>query len=265
MKKALTVAGSDSGGGAGIQADLKTFSALRVYGTSAITAVTAQNTRGVTAVHTLPAEFVAKQIEAVIEDIGTDAVKTGMLANSAIIEAVAEAVKRHHLSPLVVDPVMVAQSGDPLLEKEAVRALKEKLFPQAKLVTPNLDEAAILAEREIETLEDMKEAAMSIFSLGPSWVLVKGGHLEGETVTDILYDGTDFLSLSSRRLKVKNTHGTGCTYAAAIAALLTREASVPAAVEKARQYLLETLKEGLNIGRGSGPVHHLARYYRDWS
>lgn len=265
MKKALTVAGSDSGGGAGIQADLKTFAALRVYGTSAITAVTAQNTSRVVAAHALPAEFVTKQIEAVVEDIGVDAVKTGMLANSAIIRAVADMVKRYRLAPLVVDPVMVAQSGDLLLEKEAIKALKEELLPLATIVTPNLDEASILAGQPVESLGDMKIAARDIFSLGTAWVLVKGGHLQGPTVTDLLYDGTDFHLFSSPRLQVKNTHGTGCTYAAAITALLAGEMSLPAAVEQARDYLLEALAQGLSIGKGSGPLHHFARYYRGWA
>ncbi len=263
MKKVLTVAGSDSGGGAGIQADLKTFAALQVYGTSAITAVTAQNTCSVAAVHTLPADFVVKQIEAVVEDIGVDGMKTGMLANSAIIEAVADTVKLYRLAPLIVDPVMVAQSGDFLLEKEAVRVLKEKLLPLATVVTPNLDEATILSGQSISSLEDMKEAARAIYFLGTPWVLVKGGHLEGLTVTDLLYDGKEFSLLSSPRLEVRNTHGTGCTYAAATAAFLACGLPVPAAVEQARSYLLEALQHGLSIGRGSGPVHHFIRFYRE--
>ncbi len=264
MKKVLTVAGSDSGGGAGIQADLKTFAALRVYGTSAITAVTAQNTSRVTGVYALPAEFVARQVEAVVEDIGVDALKTGMLANSDIIRAVAGVVRKYGLGPLVVDPVMVAQSGDVLMEKEAIAALREELLPLATIVSPNLDEAAILTGREVKTLEDMKAAARTIFTFGPDWVLIKGGHMEGSTVTDLLYDGSGYSYFSSPRLVVVNTHGSGCTYAAAIAAMLTRKPSVPEAVREARQYLLEALAEGLHIGKGSGPLHHLVRYYRDW-
>ncbi len=265
MNKVLTVAGSDSGGGAGIQADLKTFAALRVYGTSAITAVTAQNTSSVTGVHTLPAEFVVKQVEAVVEDIGVDALKTGMLANSDIIKAIAGVVKKYSLGPLVVDPVMVAQSGDVLMEKEAITALREELLPLAAIVTPNLDEAAILAGGDVKTLEDMKSAARTIFSLGPEWVLIKGGHMAGSTVTDILYDGSEYSYFSSQRLDVTNTHGSGCTYAAAIAAMLTRKPSVPEAVGQAREYLLAALAEGVDIGLGSGPLHHFAHYYREWA
>jgi len=265
MKKVLTVAGSDSGGGAGIQADLKTFAALKVYGTSAITAVTAQNTKKVSGVHTLPAEFVSMQMEAVVEDIGVDALKTGMLANTDIIRSVAEMVRKYSLAPLVVDPVMVAQSGDVLMEREAIAALREELLPLAAVVTPNLDEATIFAEREVKTLEDMKYAAKQIFSLGPAWVLVKGGHMDGDTVTDLLYDGSEFRYYSSPRLEVKNTHGSGCTYAAAIAAVLTRVATVPEAVSLARDYLLEALAEGIDVGKGSGPLHHFVRYYHEWN
>ncbi len=265
MKKVLTVAGSDSGGGAGIQADLKTFAALKVYGTSAITAVTAQNTKKVSGVHTLPAEFVSMQMEAVVEDIGVDALKTGMLANTDIIRSVAEMVRKYSLAPLVVDPVMVAQSGDVLMEREAIAALREELLPLAAVVTPNLDEATIFAEREVKTLEDMKYAAKQIFSLGPAWVLVKGGHMDGDTVTDLLYDGSEFRYYSSPRLEVKNTHGSGCTYAAAIAAVLTRATTVPEAVSLARDYLLEALAEGIDVGKGSGPLHHFVRYYHEWN
>ncbi len=265
MKKVLTVAGSDSGGGAGIQADLKTFAALRVYGTSAITAVTAQNTSSVTGVHILPAEFVAKQVEAVVEDIGVDALKTGMLANSEIIIAVAGVIKKYGLKPLVVDPVMVAQSGDALMEREAITALRKELLPLSTIVTPNLDEASILAGQEVKTLENMKAAAREIFSLGPSWVLVKGGHMDSATVTDLLYDGSEFVYFSSPRLEVTNTHGSGCTYAAAIAAMLTRESSVSRAVGRAREYLLSALAQGINIGKGSGPLHHFVHYYQKWA
>ncbi len=264
MKKVLTVAGSDSGGGAGIQADLKTFAALRVYGTSAITAVTAQNTSRVAGVHTLPAEFVAGQVEAIVEDIGIDALKTGMLANSDIIRAVAKVIRRFDLRPLIIDPVMVAQSGDALMEKEAITALLQDLLPLAAIVTPNLDEAAILADRDVKSLNDMKSAAKVIHTYGPDWVLIKGGHMDSSTVTDLLYDGKEFYKFSSPRLQVTNTHGSGCTYAAAITAMLSRIASVPEAVEKARAYLLAALEEGLDIGKGSGPLHHFVHYYREW-
>ncbi|MFO7953005.1 MAG: bifunctional hydroxymethylpyrimidine kinase/phosphomethylpyrimidine kinase [Bacillota bacterium] len=265
MKKALTVAGSDSGGGAGIQADLKTFAALQVYGMSAITAVTAQNTSRVKGVYSLPAEFVAEQMEAVIEDIGVDALKTGMLANAQIVKAVADAVRKHNLASLVVDPVMVAQSGDVLLEKEAIKALREELISLAAVVAPNLDEASILVGEPVKTVEDMEKAAKKLYSLGPVFVLLKGGHLEGDTVTDILYDSTGYKYFSSSRLQVQNTHGSGCTYAAAIAAMLAREFPVPEAVEKARAYLLEALECGLDIGKGSGPLHHMVRCYKAWT
>ncbi len=265
MKKVLTVAGSDSGGGAGIQADLKTFAALRVYGTSAITAVTAQNTSRVAGVHTLPAEFVAGQVEAIVEDIGIDALKTGMLANSDIIRAVAKVIRRFDLRPLIIDPVMVAQSGDALMEKEAITALLQDLLPMAAIVTPNLDEAAILADIKINSLNGMKTAAKVIHGYGSDWVLVKGGHMAGSKVTDLLYDGKEFFKFSSPRLQVANTHGSGCTYAAAITAMLSRITAVPEAVEKARTYLLTALEEGLDIGKGSGPLHHFANFYQEWS
>ncbi len=264
MKKVLTVAGSDSGGGAGIQADLKTFAALRVYGTSAVTAVTAQNTSKVAGVHILPAEFVSAQIEAIVEDIGVDALKTGMLPNPGIIRAVANAIRKFDLKPLVIDPVMVAQSGDALIEKEAINALLQDLLPLAAIVTPNLDEAAILAGRKVNSLNDMKSAAKVIHTYGSDWVLVKGGHMAGSTVTDLLYNGKEFYNFSSPRMQVTNTHGSGCTYAAAITAMLSMIATMPEAVKQARAYLLNTLEEGLAIGKGSGPLHHFVHYYREW-
>ena len=222
MKRAMTIAGSDSGGGAGIQADVKTFAALGVFGTSAITALTAQNTVGVRGVFPVSPEFVSLQIDAIMEDIGTDAVKTGMLANSLIIETVAAAISRHSLGPVVVDPVMVAKSGDALLEPEARRALVGKLLPLAAVVTPNLPEAEALCGFPIPDPQAMRLAAKAIFALGPRCVVVKGGHLEGGSVSmDLFFDGKRFEELSAPRARTRNTHGTGCTFASAVAARLS--------------------------------------------
>ncbi len=264
MKRALTIAGSDSGGGAGIQADLKTFSALGVYGMSVLTALTAQNTLGVQAVFELPPSFVAQQIDSVVTDIGVDAVKTGMLANSEIIHVVAEKVREYRLPNLVVDPVMRAKSGDPLLRPEAQEALIKELLPLAKVVTPNLPEAEALVGFPVRTLEDMRRAAVAIHEMGPEWVVVKGGHLEGDVSIDILYNGRDWWEFTAPHINTRNTHGTGCTFASAIAAWLARGAEVPEAVRLAKEYLTEALKAGakLNIGRGHGPVHHFILLYR---
>jgi hydroxymethylpyrimidine/phosphomethylpyrimidine kinase len=264
MKRALTIAGSDSGGGAGIQADLKTFSALGVYGMSVLTALTAQNTIGVQAVFELPPSFVAQQIDSVVTDIGVDAVKTGMLANSEIIHVVAEKVKEYRLPNLVVDPVMRAKSGDPLLRPEAQEALVKELLPLALVVTPNLPEAEALVGFPVRNLEDMRRAAMAIHAMGPAWVVVKGGHLEGDTSIDILYNGKEWWEFSAPYINTRNTHGTGCTFASAIAAWLARGADVPEAIRLAKEYLTEALKAGakLNIGKGHGPVHHFAILYR---
>ncbi len=264
MKRALTIAGSDSGGGAGIQADLKTFSALGVYGMSVLTALTAQNTIGVQAVFELPPSFVAQQIDSVVTDIGVDAVKTGMLANSEIIHVVAEKVKEYRLPNLVVDPVMRAKSGDPLLRPEAQEALVKELLPLALVVTPNLPEAEALVGFPVRNLEDMRQAAMAIHAMGPAWVVVKGGHLEGEVSIDILYNGKEWWEFTAPYINTRNTHGTGCTFASAIAAWLARGADVPEAVRLAKEYLTEALKAGakLNIGHGHGPVHHFAILYR---
>lgn len=264
MKKALTIAGSDSGGGAGIQADLKTFAALRVYGASAITALTAQNTVGVEAVHVVPADFVLRQIEAVVKDIGADAVKTGMLANGEIIEAVAFAVQKWELDNLVIDPVMVAKSGDMLLAEEAAAVLKERLFPHALVVTPNLSEAAVLTGEKVETLDQMKMAARSIHLMGPEYVLVKGGHLESDEIVDLLYNGQRFDYFRADRVNTPNNHGTGCTFAAAMAAFLARGLSITDAVLKAQEYLQIALGSSLAPGGGCGPVHHLAPFYTEW-
>ena len=260
VRTALTIAGSDSGGGAGIQADLKTFSALGVYGTSALTAITAQNTRAVTAVFELPAEVVAAQIDAVVADIGADAVKTGMIASSELIRVVAGRVREHRLSPLVVDPVMVAKSGDRLLREEAVEALRRKLVPLATVVTPNLPEAGVLVGRAVRSPDEMRAAAADIVGLGARSVVVKGGHLAGDPV-DVFYDGERYLELPARRVETSSTHGTGCTLASAIAALLARGQGLEAAIRGAKAYLTAAIERAYPIGHGHGPVHHFHRWW----
>jgi hydroxymethylpyrimidine/phosphomethylpyrimidine kinase len=256
MRIALTIAGSDSGGGAGIQADLKTFAAHGVYGTSAITAVTAQNTRGVTAVHVLPAEMVTAQIEAVISDLGADAVKTGMLASAAIVEAVAAAIEALDLPLVVVDPVMVAKSGHRLLDAEATAALRAELIPKAYLVTPNIPEAEVLADMPIRSVDDAREAAERILALGPTAVIIKGGHLSGDEVVDVLFDGHRLDELRGPRLPGRHTHGTGCTFAAAIAAHLALDRPLRDAVERARGYVATAILHAPGLGSGQGPLDH---------
>lgn len=263
MKRALTIAGSDSGGGAGIQADLKTFAALGVYGMSAITAITAQNTVGVQGVIELPADFVGLQIDLVVTDIGVDAVKTGMLANAEIISMVAAKVQEHQLPNLVVDPVMVAKSGDPLLREDARQALVSELIPLAKVLTPNLHEARVLTGMKIESLEDMREVARAIHSLGAKNVVVKGGHLLGSQESiDILYDGHDFTEYAAPRIETRNTHGTGCTFASAIAAELAKGRTVPEAVKAAKDFITMALEHSLSLGQGHGPTNHFAALYQ---
>lgn len=257
MYRALTIAGSDSGGGAGIQADLKTFSALGVYGMSVLTSITAQNTVGVQGIYDLPPEFVGLQIDSVMADIGAHAVKTGMLSNSKIIAVVAEKMRRYQVENLVVDPVMVAKSGDALLKEEAHVTLIHDLFPLAKVITPNLHEARVLSRLPISNLEEMKEAAKAIHRLGPQNVVVKGGHLEGNSI-DLLYDGHRFLEFSGPRINTKNDHGTGCTFASAIAAGLAKGQDVPKAIETAKEYITQALQGAIDwhLGEGHGPVHH---------
>ena len=258
--KALTIAGSDSGGGAGIQADLKTFQELNVYGMSVITALTAQNTLGVQAVFPQSVEAVESQIDAVMSDIGTDAAKTGMLFSKAIIEAVAKKVRKYQINHFVVDPVMIAKSGATLLQEEAIEAMCEHLLPLALLITPNLPEAARLTGAErIESIDDMKEAAKRLSEFGPKNVLIKGGHLgKDKKAIDILYDGRQFFSFESERIDTKHTHGTGCTYSAAIAAELAKGCAVDTAVGHAKQYMTFAIKYGLEIGKGIGPTNHSA-------
>lgn len=258
IPRALTIAGSDSGGGAGIQADLKTFAALGVYGMSAITAVTAQNTHGVRGIHELPPIEVALQIEAVLEDIGVDAMKTGMLASAAIVEAVAAVLRSAGAAPLVIDPVMVAKSGDVLLQDSACTALVRELLPLAAVVTPNLPEAEILAGMPVRDEESVAAAAARIHALGPAHVLIKGGHLAGAESVDYLYDGQGLRAFAAPRMATPNTHGTGCTYSAAIAAELARGAALPEAISAAKAYVNGALRHALALGKpgGHGPLHH---------
>ena len=258
MKTVLTIAGSDSSGGAGIQADLKTFAAHGVYGTSAITALTAQNTRGVNGIHLVPAEFVIAQIEAVAEDIGCDAVKTGMLGTAAIVEAVAAAIEELDLPNLVVDPVMVAKGGDPLLAPDAVQAMKSVLFRLARVVTPNVPEAEALTDIHIDSVARMRDAAQAILGFGPAAVIVKGGHLDGDTVTDLLADKNGVIELTGLRLSVPFTHGTGCTFASAIAAHLALGAPLGEAARAAKRYVAEAMARGSDVGQGHKPLGHFS-------
>lgn len=254
---ALTIAGSDSGGGAGIEADLKTFTVLRVYGMAAITSVTAQNTRGVTGVQDLPPGFVAEQIDVVARDIGVDAAKTGMLSSAPIVEAVADSVRRNKITKLVVDPVMMAKSGDALLHSTAQDALRTRILPLAYVVTPNVPEAAAISGVQIRNVADLQEAAKRIHDTGAKFVLMKGGHLPGPSAIDFLYDGRDFQEFEAKRIETRNTHGTGCTFSAAIAAYLARGLGAPEAVGKAKRYLTHAIETALNLGAGHGPLNHM--------
>ena len=259
MPTALTIAGSDSGGGAGIQADLKTFAAHGVYGTSAITALTAQNTVGVHGVHVVPDDFVTAQIEAIVGDLGCDAVKTGMLANSTIVEAVAAAIESLELPNLVVDPVMVAKSGDHLLDEEAVHAVRWTLLRLARVVTPNIPEAEVLAKMTIASVADMKEAARRIAMLKPAAVVIKGGHLAGPEVVDLLLEKGEFHEWVGPRIEGPNTHGTGCTFASAIAAHLAKGAALKDAVPAAKAYVEGAMRNGIPLGKGHRPLNHFWR------
>jgi len=258
IPRALTIAGSDSGGGAGIQADLKTFTVLGVYGMSAVTALTAQNTRGVTGIHAVPAAFVVQQIEAVMSDIGVDAVKTGMLVNAAIIDAVAHALRRHPPRALVVDPVMVAESGAPLLEAEARDVMLGALIPLATLVTPNLHEVRELTGIEVCSVADLREAARALVGRGAQACLVKGGHLPGDQAVDVLDDGQTVRELVAPRVPSRHTHGTGCQLSAAITAFLACGLALPTAVERAKRFIEVAIQGGLALGSGAGPANPLA-------
>lgn len=255
MKTALTIAGSDSGGGAGIQADLKTFAARGVFGTSAITAITAQNTLGVTQVLELPPDLVAAQIDAVLSDIGADAVKTGMLSSVELVEVVAAKLNEWKIENLVVDPVMVAKSGDKLLREEAVEAVKKQMLSLALVLTPNRYEASILCGFDVQTLEDAKRAAQQIFQCGAKHIVVKGLRRDDQII-DVFFDGDSLVELSTRFLETRNTQGTGCTFSAAIAAELAKGLDVKSAVQKARDYLTRAIEQAPDIGGGHGPLQH---------
>jgi hydroxymethylpyrimidine/phosphomethylpyrimidine kinase len=258
----LTIAGSDPGGGAGIQADLKTFSALGVYGMAAITALTAQNTLEVRGIHEAPPDFVALQIDTICADIKPAAVKTGMLASARIVATVAERAWHHGFRNLVVDPVMVAKSGDRLLSPDAVKALRDRLIPIAHVVIPNIPEAEDLTGRKIRSTGDMRAAARAIHEMGAKNVVVKGGHLPGsDPVVDLLFDGRRFHEYSGPRIDTRNTHGTGCTFASAIAANLAKGDAVPEAVRKAKEYLTGAIQNAYLVGHGHGPVNH---FWRLW-
>ncbi|MGV1015259.1 MAG: bifunctional hydroxymethylpyrimidine kinase/phosphomethylpyrimidine kinase [Methyloceanibacter sp.] len=261
---ALTIAGSDSSGGAGIQADLKTFSALGVYGATGITALTAQNTRGVDSVHAVPAEFVLAQMRAIAHDLDVRAIKIGMLATGAIIEAVAQGLDDFAGVPVVLDPVMVAASGDALLNEDAVTTLRFVLLPLSTLITPNLAEAAkLLDESEARNENEMEAQARKLMTLGAGAALIKGGHADGDQAVDILADDEGILRLAAPRVATGNTHGTGCTLSSAIAAELAKGMSLREAVTLAKAYLTASLKRAdeLHIGKGRGPVHHFHKWW----
>jgi len=262
MKRILTIAGSDSGGGAGIQADLKTITLVGGFGMSVLTALTAQNTVGVKGIHSVPPEFIGQQLDAVLSDIGADAVKTGMLFNADTIEVVADRLSAYGAEKLVVDPVMVAKGGDVLLVQEARETLVSRLMPMALVVTPNIPEAEILSERSIKTEEDIHEAARTIHAMGARYVLIKGGHLAGPA-TDYLYDGEKFFEFSKVRVDTPHTHGTGCVYSAAIATYLALELDVMEAVEKAKDLIHAAVRFGLPLGKGHGPANPYALFAKE--
>ncbi|MCZ8518116.1 MULTISPECIES: bifunctional hydroxymethylpyrimidine kinase/phosphomethylpyrimidine kinase [Paenibacillus] len=258
LYKALTIAGSDSGGGAGIQADLKTFQMLDVFGMSAVTAVTAQNTLGVHGIYDIPLEGIERQILAVLSDLGADAAKTGMLSQPQVIELVADCLTKAGLTRLVVDPVMVAKGGAPLLAESAQEALREKLLPLAAVVTPNLPEAEVITGLKLSTLDDMKRAAVRIVKeLGAGAAIVKGGHYEGAP-TDVLYDGDSFHLLSAQRYETRHTHGTGCTFSAALCAELAKGKPLLEAAHTAKTFITLAIRHELGIGGGHGPTNHWA-------
>ncbi|MBW2480271.1 MAG: bifunctional hydroxymethylpyrimidine kinase/phosphomethylpyrimidine kinase [Deltaproteobacteria bacterium] len=263
--KVLTIAGSDSGGGAGIQADLKTFSALGCYGMSVITALTAQNTRGVTGIHAVPPDFAVQQIEAVFSDMGADAVKIGMLYSAGLIEAVAAALKKHGARKIVLDPVMVAQSGDKLLQDDAIEAIKTHLMPLADVVTPNIPEAEVLCGRTLEQRSDIESAAESLARHGSRSILIKGGHGDQNESNDLLFLANEkrFVNLTAQRIETTNNHGTGCTLSSAIAAYMARSSELEDAVQKAKVFMNHAIAAGADykIGHGHGPVHHFFQWW----
>lgn len=263
MKKVLTIAGSDSCGGAGIQADLKSFSAQGTYGMSVITAVTAQNTQGVFAVQDISPEIIGAQIDAIFSDIHVDAVKIGMVSQIPSIEVISEKLKQYNSQNVVIDPVMISKSGFSLLQPEAKKALIEKLLPLADVLTPNIPEAeAILnGNIKIETTDDMFKAVEEIHKLGPKYVLIKGGHLDGKAV-DVLFDGEKAIYLENERIQTKNTHGTGCTLSSAIAANMALGLSIAESVKKAKEYITIAIEHSLDIGKGVGPTNHFYTLYK---
>ena len=257
---ALTIAGSDSGSGAGIQADLKTFAAFQVYGVCALTAVTAQNTLSVLGAQDLEPAMVAAQVDALVVDVGVDAVKTGMLSNSSIIEAVADRIRHHQLHRLVVDPVMVAKGGERLMHSEATTALRRDLLPLALAVTPNAYEAEVLTGKPVRTLADAQDAARAIAALGPKTVIVKGGHW-GDDATDVFFDGQSLVQLSTPRVATTNTHGTGCTFSAAIAAGLAHGLPLIEALQQAKGFVEQAMRSAFPLGQGHGPLNHFHRWW----
>jgi hydroxymethylpyrimidine/phosphomethylpyrimidine kinase len=262
---ALSIAGSDSCAGAGIQADLKTFQAHNVYGLSAITAVTAQNTQGVYAVQEVQPEIVREQILCLFNDIGIDAVKIGMVSSVGIVKAVARALQETKPKAVVLDPVMVSKSGHALLAPQAREALQQELFPLADLITPNLQEAELLLGERISSLQEMEQAARQLSRLGPGQVVLKGGHLQGPQAVDVYYDGRSFEYLQKEFIATRNTHGTGCTFSSAIAACLARGSSWLEAVEQAKEYVYQAIKFALPLGQGHGPTNHFYRFFEsDW-
>jgi hydroxymethylpyrimidine kinase/phosphomethylpyrimidine kinase len=262
MKRILTIAGSDSGGGAGIQADLKAITLLGGFGMSVLTALTAQNTMGVQAMHEVPARFVEIQVDSVLSDIGADAIKTGMLVNQEIIDVVSRKIREYRVKKVVVDPVMVSKNGVPLLQMNAQEALIKKLIPLAWVVTPNIPETSVLTGSKINSIEGMKRAARRICELGAKHVVVKGGHLKG-TAIDILYDGKKYIEMEDRRIESKNTHGTGCTFASAIATLLAKGDAIEEAVRKAKTFVTMAIQSGLSLGKGTGPTNPSAYVQRE--
>ena len=263
--RVLTIAGSDSGGGAGIQADLKTFSAIGCYGMSVITALTAQNTQGVNGIHAVPPAFAVEQIDAVLSDIGTDAIKIGMLFSAELIEAVAKALKKHGADNIVLDPVMVAQSGDKLLQDDAIEAIKMHLMPLADVVTPNIPEASVLCERPLREVRDIESAAQTLAQHGSRSILIKGGHGEADQSIDLLFLAHEnrFVRLVADRIKTHNNHGTGCTLSSAIASYMAKGKDIEEAVQKAKKFMNQAIAAGANykLGYGHGPVHHFFQWW----
>ena len=253
--KSLTIAGSDSGGGAGIQADLKTFASLGVYGTSAITAVTSQNTLGVTDIVNVPAKSVISQIEAVISDIGTDSIKIGMLSNASIVNAVSSYISQSNFEKVIVDPVMISKSGYKLLSESAIKSMIKMLIPISFIITPNIPEASIISKTKIHSIESAKIAAKKIVKLGAKACIVKGGHFDGPPI-DVFYDGKKYETFKSERINTKNTHGTGCTFSAAIAAYIAKGENIISAISKSKNYINCAIQEDFLVGKGHGPLNH---------